>query len=271
MIRVLPLFTVAACVASAGCRTSMSPDASAPEREPGIAYGNLLQEVVTDDGLVDYDALEADREPLDRYVAWLAAEPVRGRPPDRHAFWLNAYNALVLFQVLERGRPASVLDVDGWIPVDGSGFFYETQFEIEGEWLSLSEIEHERIRWMEMDLRDHAAINCASRSCPPLRPELYRQNQLDRQLKEQMGRWVDDDARGVRIEGEGSDAVAVFNPIFDWYERDFEFFSVGKSPCAVAAMFASGEKAAALTALDARGCPRSFSEYDWRLNDASAE
>ncbi len=252
----------------AGCRTSMIPEHVPPDREPAAAYANLLERVVTEDGLVDYDALEADREPLDRYVAWLAGDPMRGRQSmDRHAFWLNAYNALVLYQVLERGRPDSVLDVNGWIPAEGAGFFYETQFKIEQDWLSLSEIENERIRWMELDLRDHSALNCASRSCPPLRAELYRPAQLDRQLKEQMRRWMEDDERGVRIEA----GVAVFNPIFDWYARDFEFFSVGKDICEVAAFHVGKEKAAALLELHEQGCPHRFSEYDWRLNDASAE
>ncbi|MBA2320538.1 MAG: DUF547 domain-containing protein [Deltaproteobacteria bacterium] len=250
------------------CRESMYPKVSAPSKEPVAEYEALLAAVVTEDGFVDYDALEADREPLDRYVAWLAnGDPIRGKNTnDHHATWLNAYNALVLYQVLERGRPASVLDVDVLLPIDGAGFFYETQFNVEDDWLSLAEIESERIRWMELDHRDHAALNCASRSCPPLRSELYRREKLEAQLRDQMKRWVDDDRRGVRIEGK----EAVFNPIFEWYARDFDFFSAGKDICEIAANFAERKKATKLLDLSAHGCPHRFFTYDWSLNDASA-
>jgi hypothetical protein len=257
-----------ALVGAIGCRESMYPKVTPPDRAPEAAYEAMLAEVVTEDGYVDYDALEAGREPLDKFVAWLATDQaIRGRPTgDKHALYLNAYNALVLFQVLERGRPASVLDVEGVLPVRGSGFFYETQFQIEDDWLSLAEIENERIRWMELDHRDHAALNCASMSCPPLRAELYVRERLEQQLRDQMRRWIDDERRGVRIEGN----EAVFSPIFDWYARDFEFFTAGKDPCEMASYFADRKKADKLLELSERGCPRRYFTYDWSLNDASA-
>ncbi len=53
--------------------------------------------------------------------------------------------------------------------------------------------------------------------------------------------------------------------------RDFDFFSVGKDICEIAAFHAGKEKSAALLELHEQGCPHRFSEYDWRLNDANAE
>ena len=250
-----------------GCRDAMYPKVSAPDREPAAEYEALLAEVVTDEGLVDYDRLEENRLPLDRYVAWLAGKnPLRGKATgDHHATWLNAYNALVLFQVLERGRPASVRDVEGVLPFAGSGFFYETAFRVEDNWVSLGEIRDERLRMMELDLRDHAAMTCAARSCPPLRRELYRRAELESQLRTQMRNWVGDEARGVRIEGK----EAVFNPIFDWYARDFEFFSAGKDLCEISSNYVERSLAQELLDLSARGCPHRFSDFDWSLNDAS--
>jgi len=235
--------------------------------DPRPAYNAMLEQVVTDDGLVDYDLLEANRHPLDRMVAWIGDEvSYKGKKAKhRHAYWLNAYNALVIFQVMERGRPASVLEPRGWIPKAGSAFFFETTFEVGGNRVSLSEIEHERVRHTELDFRDHAALNCASRSCPPLRDELYRTEKLQSQLRDQMERWVADDERGVRVE----DGVAVFNPIFSWYERDFIFTSAGMSICEIAATYSDGEKKEALEAVVAAGCPHRFFDYDWSLNDAS--
>lgn len=256
-----------ALLVAGGCRQSMSSPVKEAKRDATRAWEELLGRIVID-GRVDYDTLTAEREALDAYVAWLGSEDAwQGRmTKDWHAQYLNAYNALVLFQVLERGRPASVLDVKGWIPKPGSGFFVETQFPLGVEWLSLSEIEHERLRWKEMDYRDHAAMNCASQSCPPLRAELYRPKDLQAQLDEQMAAWVADDARGLRFEGD----EVVFSPIFDWFARDFEFFSAGQSLCEIAAEHAVGKRRVRLTELQAKGCPHRFFAYDWALNDASA-
>ena len=251
-----------------GCRTSMGPPDGTAALDAPYDWQDLLYEVVTPDGLVNYDLLEERREVLDQYVLWLADElNWSGKmTKDRHGAYLNAYNALVLYQVLERDRPASVLEPRRLLPVDGAAFFLETQFKVGHEWLSLSEIEHERVRQKELDIRDHAALNCASRSCPPLRNELYhsKQSLLRAQLDDQMTRWVMSD-RGVRIE----DGVVVFNPIFDWYARDFHFWTAGRDLCDIAASYATGGLARELAALSDLGCPHRFFEYDWSLNDAS--
>lgn len=250
-----------------GCRETMLSPAEIPERDANKEWARVLAKVVTDDGMVDYDALEANRGALDRFVANLSDDGAKKgkKTADHHAFYLNAYNALVMFQVLERGRPASVLDPRGMIPISGHLFFRGTQFKVDRDYLSLSEIENERLRWLELDLRDHAAMNCASRSCPPLRNELYRTADLQEQLQDQMERWVSDDERGLRIE----DGSLVMSPIFEWFERDFAFFSNEENLCVVLAEFADGDKRAALEALAKEGCPRRTFEYDWRLNDVS--
>lgn len=261
---VLPILLLAL-----GCRERLVPDLAAPERDPSADWADLLSRAVDDRGYVDYDLLERERETLEAYVAWLGGprEWARHEVGQRYALYLNAYNALVMYQVLERGRPASVLDVDGWLPGEGSGFFVETSFDLGREWLSLSEIANERVRQAELDVRSHAALGCGAMSCPPVRGELYtpRNGVFQAQLRDQMVRWLSDDDRGVRIEG----GVAVFNPIFDRHARDFSFWTAGEDPCALAARFTRDEKRAALLELSAQGCPRRFFEFDWRLNDVS--
>jgi len=255
-----------ALIALTGCRRTMEADPALPASKEAVgAWGDALAKIVTDDGYVDYTALEQQRIPLTNYVAWLASEEAwEGRvTKDWHAQYLNAYNALVLFQILERGKPPNVREVRDWIPVDGAAFFHFTQFELGVEFLTLSEIENERLRWKEMDYRDHAALNCAARSCPPMRPELYRTGQLKDQLEDQMSHWVMDDARGVRFDGD----KALFNPIFDWYARDFSFFSVGEDLCTIASHYATGEKQLILEGLAAKGCPHAFYPFDWALNE----
>jgi hypothetical protein len=97
-----------------------------------------------------------------------------------------------------------------------------------------------------------------------MRPELYRREGLHEQLDDQMTKWVMDDARGVRFDGD----KALFNPIFDWYARDFSFFSVGEDLCTIAAQFATGDKKKTLERLAGMGCPHEFYPFDWALNEA---
>ncbi len=248
------------------CRATMSSDAEGMG-DPTAAWNSVLGLVVTPEGLVDYDRLERNRQALDEYVAWVGTpKAVPGRPDERLAFSLNAYNALVLFAVLEDGRPASVHDVPGRLfSKPGAGFFVERQFAVGNDLLSLYELEHERIRGRSQDYRVHGALNCASRSCPPLGSELFTGADLDAQLDVAMRRFVEDPERGVTVE----EGTAVFSPIFDWYARDFTVWTVGKDLCAVAAKHARGPLASDLSALSKQGCPHRFRAYDWSLNDAS--
>src|SRR5258705_11695336 len=65
-------------------------------------WSRLLACVVTPEGKVDYEALAARRDLLDRFVALLASASPDTAPERFHsadhalAYWINAYNAFVL-------------------------------------------------------------------------------------------------------------------------------------------------------------------------------
>jgi len=255
----------ACLLALLACRTTLEPDVAAPPHDPSDLWEVALRKVVDADGYVDYDRLEERREVLDLYVAFLGTGRIPQASLARYAYWINAYNALVLFTVLEEGRPASVLDVPPaalWRRTPGAGFFGQRAFRFGPDRLSLSEIEDERLRMVRQDIRLHAAINRGSTSSPPLRRELYDGRLLERQLEDQMIRWVNDPDRGVRIEGD----TAVMTPIFDWYPRDFRDWTAGDDLCTMAARYAIGALRQDLTRLAGEGCPHRFFEYDWSLN-----
>src|SRR4051812_2549295 len=64
-------------------------------------YDEILDTDVRD-GWVYYRALKADRARLDAYINSLATADLQSLPRDGQvAFWLNAYNALVLQTVVE--------------------------------------------------------------------------------------------------------------------------------------------------------------------------
>lgn len=249
----------------AGCSVTVGPKVPPPKIDPSAAWEAVLHQVVDDDGYVDYDKLAAHRKPLDAYVAWLSTGrmPIAGEA--RLAYQLNAYNALVLWLVLDVGRPASVLDVPPtafWPGGPGAGFYHQRMFRFGADRLSLARIENERIRNPAQDIRVYAAMNGGCRSDPPLRGALYRGDRIDFQLQDQMSRWIMDEDRGVRIEH----GVAVFNPIFHHYAHDFATWTAGDDLCTIAAGFAWGDLQTRLESLADKGCPHRFFKWDGRLN-----
>ena len=72
-----------------------------PDAARGKTYDELLDLNVRD-GLVYYRVLRAERGRLDAFVASLANVSIESAPRDAQiAFWLNAYNALVLKTVVD--------------------------------------------------------------------------------------------------------------------------------------------------------------------------
>ena len=85
--------------------------------------------------------------------------------------------------------------------------------------LSLNDVEHKILREQHKDARLHAAINCASYSCPPLRNEAFTADKLDAQLEEQMRKFVNDPKRNRIDFAKGRLRLS---KIFDWFKKDFE-------------------------------------------------
>lgn len=254
-------------VLAPGCRAE-SAEPSAEGRpaasgsagnDPLAAWDRLLREHAERGGL-DYAAVKADRGDLDRFLGSLrSARPSGMGEAEAMAFWVNAYNAVVAHHVLERYPGIrSVRDVDG--------FFDELTYPVAGEELTLDEIE---TRGRDLgDPRVHFAVVCASTSCPDLRVEAYRAEEIDAQLEDQTRSFLSDESKGLRYDAE--DDTAWLSSIFKWYAGDFTGGST------VVAFFARGgvldwviehapeEVATRLK----RGDPSvRYLDYDWSLND----
>lgn len=233
--------------------------AEPPPGDPLAAWDRALSAHVEHGG-VDYAALKRDRGGLDVFLRSLSsARPSNMAEDAALAFWINAYNAVVVHHVLERYPGLrSVRDVDG--------FFDELTYPVAGEELTLDQIE-EHGRDLG-DPRIHFAVVCASTSCPDLRAEAYTAETLDAQLEDQTRRFLSDEGKGLRYDPE-DDAVWL-SSIFKWYAGDFTGGST------VVAFFARGgvldwviehapkELAAKLKRQDP---PVKYLDYDWSLND----
>lgn len=228
-----------------------------PAADPTPEWDALLQEAVQPDGFVDYEVLRANPGPLRDFVGWMALDP---GPQSEHAALargINAYNAFVMLGVLRNWPIESVRDVGGGpIPTFGAGFFRGLTFEFAGKKQSLMPFEDDHLRAGFKDVRIHAAINCASVGCPPLKDGLYTEANLHVELEAAMTRMVKERVR--REEGQ-----VVFNQIFDWFEADFTDWTGSATLCDYVARYDH------IYAEDADvGCPHRFEEYDWALNQA---
>ena len=251
----------AAALSATGATTKLR----AAELFDHSAFDKLLMARVNEDGWVDYPGLQRDRAQLNEYLTTLAAAKPETFPADveRLAFWINAYNAFTLADVLDDvfHKAKGVKEV--------SGFFDRKKHQVAGAELTLDEIEkHGR------DLKDprlHFAVVCASTSCPKLPRFAFTGAALDEQLTHAVRGFLADPARGLRVD-KGSNQLYL-SPIFKWYAGDFTMSSsliarvkaevsgsevldyVKQSASAEAVQFISEKK------------PKvKYLDYDWSLN-----
>lgn len=222
---------------------------------------------------VDYDAVRADEAELRRFVATLGTMGPSSTPErfttaaERLSYYINAYNALVLFAVVDNWPIDTVHDVHGWLdPRAGFGFFYGLRLPLDGGEVNLYDLENELIRGF-VDARIHAAINCASKSCPALMPWAFEPGRLDAQLDEVTRGFCSNPAH-VRVDDAAEEIQ--LSAIFDWYRPDFEEHARRLDrPATILDFiraFARPEVAAEVERAQGSGFDVVFQPYDWALN-----
>lgn len=191
--------------------SSPTTQSSAFDHKP---LGELLSAYVDKDGMVNYAGLQKDRAKLDAYLTAVATATPNTFPNDaeRLAFWINAYNACTLADVLTDvlGKHKSVKEIE-------KAFFETKKHAVAGEQLTLDEIERKG-----RDLKDpriHFAVNCASASCPKLQRYAYYGGELELQLSNAAREFLADSGRGLNYDPGRN--VAYLSPIFKWYAADF--------------------------------------------------
>jgi hypothetical protein len=170
------------------------------------------------DGLVYYRALQADRGRLGRYIASLNAPSIASAyakwgDDQKKAFWLNAYNALVLQTVIDRypihgtakGYPANSIRQ---IP----GAFEKTPHAIAGKQVTLDHIETVVLAELD-DPRLYLALGRGAVGSGRLRSEAFSTKGVDKQLAEVKAqfattpRWAKVDALAGKVS---------ISPILSW-------------------------------------------------------
>ncbi len=211
-------------------------------------FSQLLDRYVKPGG-VDYAAWHenaADLERLDGVAEGIAKGRPEGSRDARLAWYLNAYNALILDEILERYPYANTN------PLRRKAFFSGKDLDVAGEKMSFDRLEHEIIRPEFKEPLIHFALNCASVSCPPLLDRAYTAERLDADLRRQALKFLDgSNPEGLRVKGR---AVHI-TPLFQWFSEDF-----GDDPLA----FINGVRDEPLP----RDAKVKYLNWDWTLNES---
>lgn len=237
-----------------------------------------LLDVYVRDGFVYYNALRLERGKLDRYIASLsgpaATSLAKGSPEEQKAFWINAYNALVLRTVIDnypiRGRAKEYPTVSiRQVP----GAFEKATHRVAGRVVSLDGIEKEILVPLG-DARTLLALGRGAYGGGRLRSEAFDAPTLESLLNAVAEEAV---SRGELVRIDIDENLVTMSPLFSWREAAFVEAFAGKadplykerSPIerAVIALVTPN-----LSGPEAQFMPKNtftmrFHDFDWRLND----
>jgi len=134
---------------------------------------------------------------------------------EKLSFWINVYNIMAVKMIADHYPVESIKDIGSWLtPV-----WENIAGVIGGKAYSLNDIEHGILRKMG-DPHIHAAIVCASVSCPDLRAKSYKPDELNAQLDYQMERLLANEAKGFFVNK--TESAIYISQIFKWFKKDFQ-------------------------------------------------
>lgn len=225
-------------------------------------WNEILGEYVVayDDGVnrFDYGGLNADADDLaklDAYLAQFADLDFETLSRDEQfAAYANVYNALTVKHILGR-YPVRSIRAGSLV-----GPWKRVFTTVDGEEVSLDDIEHQILRVEWDDPRVHYAINCAAYSCPNLQDEAWFAATLDEELDRAAREYVND-PRGVTIRRNGTLQVST---IYKWFREDFG----GSNDGVIDHLLEYAEPELAAQIQNKRRITKH--DYDWSLNDAQS-
>ena len=270
----LALVTAAAVTVSFAAPSAAAPeselwerwtahDAAAKTRIDHSLWDSFLKSYVTakqgDASLVAYGKVSsADRAALDAYISSLEATPIsRFSRDEQRAYWINLYNALTVQVILDHYPVESIRDIDispGWFD---DGPWGAKLAVIEGEDVSLDDIEHRILRPIWQDPRIHYGVNCASIGCPDLGTEAVTAANAEDYLDAGARAFINSPRGALVLDGE-----LYVSSLYRWFEEDFD---ADGGVVQHVAKYADQDLSKALAGIDGIA----GDDYDWSLNDST--
>ena len=236
-----------------------------------------LLDLYVRNGEVYYRAIKSERARLDSYIAQLANASVDKEPRDEQlAFWLNAYDALVLRTIADH---YPIVGKSGDYPAKSirqiPGAFERLTHRVAGRTLTLDQIEQTILSGFH-DPRVYFAIGRGAVGSGRLRSEAFTAARLEEQLADVAAECVTR-AQCVAID-RGTGRIAI-SPIFSWREKEFAAAYADKAPAAFSARSPIERAAIAFVMPQLLATEKEFlvknvfqvtySKFDWTLNDLS--
>jgi hypothetical protein len=257
MNRLVRFFTALSLVFGLiGCAAVSAPQFSTTAQTNGSppyeAWARVLEKYVDTEGRVNFSGLAKDRADLDSFVAYVYTTGPNNRPglfpTPQHvlAYHINAYNALVMYKVIEVGIPITNAGLRK------VGFFAFGKVMVGGAEISLYDYENKVIRPLG-DPRIHMALNCMAVSCPRLPREVFLPEVLEVQLDRETRRFFND---GQHVTFDATTNTVKLSEILKFFTGDF----LTKAPSLIAFVNRYRDQK---VPDDAK---IEFIDYDWTIN-----
>lgn len=195
------------------------------------------------EGKVDYAAIKAEGTTISKLYETIGSADLSAADKNtKTAFYLNAYNIIVIQSVIKNMPVAK--------PTDIKGFFDATKHNVAGSYMTLNDIENNKLR---PDARVHFSLVCAAKGCPKIASEAFMPETVDAQLTT-LTKKAMNDASFIKVDN--TNKVVKISQIFEWYNPDF--------------VKASGSPLAFINTYRDSKIPEGYKveyyTYDWSLN-----
>ncbi|XP_064397588.1 uncharacterized protein LOC135344343 [Halichondria panicea] len=268
-MRVICLFLVCVCVTTGGVSSGAGPldrlynlwDSVVSRHVQGGAMEGIPLHIV------DYEAISKDGN-YTAFIEGVAKVNLSGLDNNNtYAFFMNVYNALAIKMIIDHPcvHPTtgschpikSIRDIGSllhpvWgLPAGTVGGKMWTLDQVEG---FLRHPPHP----LKEDSRLHACIVCASISCPNVRMEAYRREQVGEQMDSQVKDFLSNSKKGLSLDRSAN--TLTLSPIFLWFAGDFKSYGGVKQ-------FTSHYLTPSDADYIAKNNPElHYFSYDWNLN-----
>ncbi len=218
-------------------------------------YAYLLDKYVDENSMVDYIGIETEENMLDRYIEDIAKADYENLSRyEKLSLLINSYNAFTLKLIIQNPGIDSIKDIP-------SGKRWDNNvWDIAGEKVTLSDLEHKRIRGEFGEPKIHFALVCASTSCPQLRKVPFEGNKLKEQLDDQARQFFSV-KRNFKWSPDKKELY--LSEILDWFRFDFAETEMGVVDYSL--KYIDTEKADEIESVR-DSIKIKYVSYDWSLN-----
>jgi hypothetical protein len=211
--------------------------------------------------LFNYAAVSpADQRALKHYLEVLSLVKVGGlNKNEQLAFWINAYNAIVVQAILKSYPVESVLDVDG--NIFNRGPWKDNYFSVGGMPINLFNIRHNILFANWDDIRVIYTLSCGAIGCPNIGSKAVRGKHVGGYLNSATIAFINGPVAILKFDN-GSIKTS---RLFYWSKREFKKRKI--SLLSHLKFYAAGDMAYKLKSVDR------FAGYgfNWHLNDLPSQ